>query len=745
MKRPSLALCCILKNEVKNLPRLLASIKDCFDEIHLTDTGSTDGTVELIRQYESGENPAHANIHLHHFDWCDDFSAARAASFSHAKTDYVMWLDLDDVLSNREAFIGWRDEAMGMADFWLATYHYALNPEGKPLCSFARERITKRSLGFQWRYFVHEGMLPLSPHKKDVMVQYAVTWSVNHLRDSEDMKADKSRNLRLFEKNAGKLDSRMRYYYGKELFENQKPLEAFSELMNAVAEPDLEIHDRIMGLQYACLCAMQMNQFERAIQLAHQGLQLAPQRAEFFVAIGDSLLKLNRIQDAEPFFHAASHCQRTANVNPIQGAIFSHEESYGHYPLNQIARIKANLSDIEGAQEYTTKALKLGPNAETMGIHQELEKIKEKAGIGKKSLRQETSDIVISCAPQGFYEWDDEVYRKRGIGGSETAAVEMANWLAMLSGRKVLVFNDRKEAKQFDGVDYLPSSELPIFLSRNKPAVHIAWRHVMKVSDDPMYVWCHDLLAPGLEHKNAYHRVLALSPFHKRFLKHFVGVPDEKIIVTRNGIEPRRFFGHKEKEFGKVVFSSSPDRGLDRAIKVMERVVKHVPEAKLHVYYGFDNIRKLKGEAEAQKIEALMAGKDFIVYHGNLSQTDLTKEMAAACVWLYPSNFQETFCITALEALCSGVYPVVRAWGALPDTLSGAESMGMASVLDFDCETEEEIAAYADETIAALRERRWEKVSVDPSDFSWRGVAKEWLQIFGLEEAKWQRSSSMSR
>ena len=49
MNRPTLALCCILKDEIKNLPQLLSSVKDCFDEIHLTDTGSTDGSIEWIQ------------------------------------------------------------------------------------------------------------------------------------------------------------------------------------------------------------------------------------------------------------------------------------------------------------------------------------------------------------------------------------------------------------------------------------------------------------------------------------------------------------------------------------------------------------------------------------------------------------------------------------------------------------------------------------------------------------------------
>jgi len=51
MKRPSISLCIIVKNEEHNLPRLLKSVEGCFDEICITDTGSTDKTVEIAESF----------------------------------------------------------------------------------------------------------------------------------------------------------------------------------------------------------------------------------------------------------------------------------------------------------------------------------------------------------------------------------------------------------------------------------------------------------------------------------------------------------------------------------------------------------------------------------------------------------------------------------------------------------------------------------------------------------------------
>ncbi len=722
MKRPSITLACILKNEAKNLPRFLESVKGCFDEIHLTDTGSTDGSLNIIKEWmDDGNTP----IHLHHFDWVDDFSAARNYSFSHVKTDYVMWMDLDDVLSDREGFLVWRDHAMYLADYWLNTYHYSITKEGKPVCSFARERVFKTSLNPTWRYFVHEGIIPA----KDTAVCYAQTWAVNHLRDEEDLNADRSRNLTLFEKNPDR-DARMGYYYGKELFENKKPLEAFPELVKAAANKELPDHDRVMALQYGCLAAIELNQFDRCITLAHQGLQLTPLRAEFHIILAEAYLRLNKGKEAMPYYAAAAHCEFKGS-DGVQGAIFSSQDSYGRIPLTQLAKIFANQEKFDLAEEYSKKALSFGANPEIEGMLKEVAKFKEKLTPNKD--RKKTSDIIITCPATGMYEWDWGVYQTKGIGGSETAAVEMARWLAELTGRKVLIFAPRQSPACYGNVHYRPALEVFDYLKNNSPSLHIAWRHCMKLSDDPFYVWSHDLAFQGVENLPEHAKVLALSQFHKNFLRGLYGVKEEKILVTDNGIDPERFNGLSiEKDPNKVVFSSSPDRGLEKAISVMDEVVKEMPAARLHVYYGFDNMLKMGLTEKVRSIQSLIEARPYVVCHGNLPQKELTKELASASVWLYPTSFLETFCITALEMKACKVWPVVRNWGAVPETLEFA-----GTIID-----SEDPKDYAPEVLRALFHEKWRKIDFTPSNYSWQSVAESWVSLFGLGEKCLRLSNS---
>lgn len=720
--RPTIALCLIVKNEVHNLPNLLKSVEGCFDEIHITDTGSTDGTVEKTSKL-------YPDIKWHEFKWIDDFAAARNYSFSHTECDYQMWLDADDVLTGREAFIRWRDEMMQYADYWMVTYHYASDPAGRPVCSFARERIVRREKGIKWKYFVHEGMTPIGIGP--INMQYATPFSVTHMRTEADMKVDRSRNLNMFKSRIDSLDARMTYYYGKELFENGSELDGFHWLTKAIALPDLEMHDRILGIQYAVLAALRCNQFERGIQLAHQGLQLAPNRAEYFVAIGDCYIKMNRFVDAIPFFEAAANCNSADNGKTF-GPIYTHADSYTFYPMNQLARIHFQMGNIEKAKKVVEIAKTYGKSADTDLISAEIDKIAALTRIPALGTGKKSDDIVISCHPSGFYEWDEHIAAKRGIGGSETAVVHLARQLHKLTGRKIRVFNNRPTEKAIDGVHYQPAGLVANYMQEFEPAAHIAWRHAAKLTEVPTYVWCHDLFAPGMELQQNYHQALALSKFHSKYIQNLVGLPEDKIRITRNGIDPERFknLGHIQRNWKTVVWTSSPDRGLERAIAVMDKLRQSVPDAKLEIYYGFDNLLKNGKKADVEMMQALIAERPWISYYGNIEQSLLAERIAAAGCWLYPTNFMETFCITAIEMLCAGTPMVVRKWGALPDTLEKFATHPAVKILDMDCNSPAEIDAYAAAVQGIILSEP--VLKVDPEQFSWESVAREWIEFLKL-------------
>ena len=85
----TLGLCMIVKDEEEMLPKSLAAIAPAVDEIVIVDTGSTDRTIEIAKSFGAKviERP-----------WTGSFADARNASFEAASTDWIMYLDADEVL-----------------------------------------------------------------------------------------------------------------------------------------------------------------------------------------------------------------------------------------------------------------------------------------------------------------------------------------------------------------------------------------------------------------------------------------------------------------------------------------------------------------------------------------------------------------------------------------------------------------------------------------------------------------------
>jgi glycosyltransferase involved in cell wall biosynthesis len=712
---PTVALCVICKNEEKNLPRLLASVEGCFDEIHIADTGSTDGTIEYLKSRK--------DVTLHHFTWVDDFSAARNFVFSKAKADYVMWLDCDDVLDSKEQFIEWKKALLITANYWMAAYHYGLDDKGEPTCSFARERVIKNGMGYEWNHFVHEGIPPVTKVGKAV-VSYASSWAVKHVRTQEDINADRNRNLRIFQKNPQKMNDRLEYYYGKELFEAQQPLEAYTQLTKAMELPQLELHDRVLCIQYACMSAMNCNQFDKAIELAHKGLRLVPNRAEFYVIIADSYLKLNKFDDSVPYYVAASACNNPTPKDAVfQQPIFTDAKVYAHYPRNQLARVYFHKGEINKAKQYLEEALALGPDTETGTLYTEILAVEKATQIKPRGSLPQADEYVITCPQVAMYLWDENECKRRGVGGSETAAIRMARELHKLTGKKVRIFMDRPNEVEIDGVYYIPHAKTRDYFMQYEPKAHIAWRHNVKITNAPTFVWCHDMAFPDFDKHQNFDAVLALSEFHKSYLIHTLKIPKEKIILTRNGIDLERFSGtdFTKKNDKKIVFSSSPDRGLDNAIEVVKRAreLSGIP-FELHAFYGLDNMAKIGRHDEVARFKKLIADNSFVKFHGNVQQDELIKHFADAKVWLYPTYFLETFCITALEMLACQVRPLVRAYGALPFTLKDLP----AEIIHRDCANDDDINAWAGKLVLASGV---DQPKVDMSAYTWESVAKEWL------------------
>ncbi len=85
-----LSLCMIVKNEIKFIEQCIINASSYVDEIIIVDSGSTDGTLEVLNKY---------NCKIYNFNWCNDYSKARNYSITKSNNDWVLILDADEHIS----------------------------------------------------------------------------------------------------------------------------------------------------------------------------------------------------------------------------------------------------------------------------------------------------------------------------------------------------------------------------------------------------------------------------------------------------------------------------------------------------------------------------------------------------------------------------------------------------------------------------------------------------------------------
>ena len=141
--------------------------------------------------------------------------------------------------------------------------------------------------------------------------------------------------------------------------------------------------------------------------------------------------------------------------------------------------------------------------------------------------------------------------------------------------------------------------------------------------------------------------------------------------VMPNGINLDSFKANVQKEPGKFIWSSAVDRGLAELLDYWPKIKESMPGATLDVYYpAYSDPRKQGWYNIHGVLDKLKATKDLGVTEiGSVSQSELHIAMQEASYWMYLTQYEETFCITALEMMAAGVLPVCSNKAALAEVV----------------------------------------------------------------------------
>lgn len=272
--------------------------------------------------------------------------------------------------------------------------------------------------------------------------------------------------------------------------------------------------------------------------------------------------------------------------------------------------------------------------------------------------------------------WTGADIETKGLGGSETWAVEMATQMAAWLPRdsRCVFLCKCETASRYKGVEFLPISECESFLIGHKVKTCIVSRFseyvplAVQSGAEEVHLVLHDTGPVGniIINDAALRSVFCLSPWHSALITNTFGGLKDKVKTLGYGIDSETRYVPVSKKPHSFVFSSFPNRGLKELLEMWPRIKAALPDATLEVFCNLQHefVRRVSADYMAE-IDRLLLISEGVTVRGWVSKSELAAAYGAADYWLYPCVFEETFCLTALEAVSCGAVGIAPPLAAL--------------------------------------------------------------------------------
>ena len=259
-----ISVCIITKNEEKYLETCLQKLKAYAWESIVTETGSTDKTVEVAKEYAD---------QVHHFPWINDFSTARNYCISKASNDWVLNIDSDEYFENSisetvflKAFSAIKEhpEAAGLIDI--------INPHsqvGGGLTSVEPVARFFNRTSYQYQGIVHEQPLPMKGGEPSYIKLPLSFYHVGYANEAV-LKHKAARNIVLLTDalKENPEDPYLYYQLGQSYYitgDFEKACEAFDHGLSFDVDPGAQyVQNMVISYGY---CLLNLKQNKKALQL----------------------------------------------------------------------------------------------------------------------------------------------------------------------------------------------------------------------------------------------------------------------------------------------------------------------------------------------------------------------------------------------------------------------------------------------------------------------------------------------
>lgn len=265
-----------------------------------------------------------------------------------------------------------------------------------------------------------------------------------------------------------------------------------------------------------------------------------------------------------------------------------------------------------------------------------------------------------------------------GLGGTEIAIIHVSKELVKF-GFNVFVSGQILDSGKVDGVNWVSTdmlhenhfNEFDVIISASyihfmlefngySRAKKVFWAH-----NTHHFPWWKGLVLENADElTTAVDHTVCLTEWHANSWSNSYNIDRSGISIIGNGIDTSSFIGNPTKTKGKFIWSSAPERGLLDLLNNWKGIKEIIPNANLDIYnplYSSDQI--------TPNIITLIDSLPNVNYIGSVDQITLHNAILRAEYWSYIVNYEETYCITAIEMQYSNVFMITTDTAALSETV----------------------------------------------------------------------------
>jgi len=652
----TIGLCMIVKNESKVILRCLESVRPLVDYVLIEDTGSTDGTQTMIREWLAqaglpgevyGEpwrdfayNRSHALARLRENIGVD------YALISDADDQIVFGADFDVAAFKKNLFQDWYD---------VELRHGSIQYRCPQICSNRRE--------FRYRGVLHEFLQePPGPVSRGIAGGFYISSTREGARSQDPDKYRKDAELlehALQSENDPFMRSRYIFYLARsyrDAGENDKALEYFLKRANLGYWAD----EVFMSLYTAAQLQEAMGRpFDEVMATYLRASDAAPTRAEALHAAS----RLCRANDK--FAQGYEYARRGLAIALPVGGLFVEPWTYDYGLVDEYAVHAYWTERYQECLEACQRLLREGKMPQDMQ-----DRVRKNADFAaeKIRLRHNRSQPAAGPPSEARFAW---------IPTAPTAGTElMVGGLKGRIGEELAQINLQVNHPGHDKADQRP---------------RVVWMH--HDVDQRWVQWCKDQ-----ELVDSVSCFVFVSYWQReRYLNAF-GLPPHRCVVLRHALDlgpaQRRW---EAGPIWRCAYTSTPFRGLSVLLDAWQRI--NAANAELHIWSSMKLY--LEDDGPYEHLYQRARSMPGVTYHGIAPNLELRAALRSMHFLVYPCIFPETACLAVIEAMAAGCRVIIPSLGALPET-----TCGYARIYPSNPDADEHAAIFS-ENLAAELSQPW--------------------------------------